>query len=162
MSSLPAKSGSTVGLPPAPDPAALAAPDTAPLLFLVVSLLSELQEPSNILECTLLPPEDGYAIRLHAPRDTSKAVLLPRRPLERALVDPSARAWVRNLLSSAMDALRGRPAVKPFHLAPYFAALDVRSTPGPHCAYCEGPLLPEEPVIIREGSRWHLACPPAW
>jgi hypothetical protein len=159
MSAPSAQSGSILETPAglAPPP-----PDTAPLLFLVASLLSELQGPANILECTLLPPEDRYAIRLHAPRESSKAVLLPRRPLERALVDPAARARVRNLLGSAMEALRGRPTAKQPQLAPYFAALEVRSSPGPHCAYCEGPLLPEDPVIVRESSRWHLACPPAW
>jgi hypothetical protein len=153
-----AQFGSAVDLPPL----STGAPDTAPLLFLVASLLSELQKPANILACTLLPPEGQYAIRLQAPHDPVRAVLLPRRPLERALTDLVARGRVRNLLSSAMEALRGRPAVKAPHLAPYFAALDVRSTPGPHCAYCEGPLLPEDPVVIRETSRWHLACPPAW
>jgi hypothetical protein len=69
---------------------------------------------------------------------------------------------VRNLLSSAMEALRGRPTVKATRLAPYFAALDGRPSPGPHCVYCEGPLLPDAPVVLRGSSRWHLACPPTW
>ena len=141
---------------------AAAATDPASLLFLVVSLLRELHAPADILECTLLPAASRHALRLQAPREMSRAVLLPRRPLERALADPAARVRVRNLLRSAMETLRGRPAATNSHLGAYFAALDVRSLPGPRCAYCEGPLLGEDTVVIRDGSSWHLACPPAW
>jgi hypothetical protein len=145
-----------------PAAAALRTADPAPLLFLVVSLLRELQGHVDILECTLLPPGGPYAIRVHAPRDMDQAVLLPRAPLERALSDSTARIRARNLLQSALEAFRGRPVARSAHLGAYFAALDVRSLPGPRCVYCEGPLLPDDSVVIREGSRWHVACPPAW
>ncbi len=137
--------------------------DPAPLLFLVVTLLRELRGRADILECTLLAPEDRYAISLHAPREMSTSVLLPRRPLERALGDPVARTRVRNLLRSALEALlRGRLVDRATHLGAYFTALGVQSMPGPRCGYCEGPLLAEDPVVVRESARWHLACPPAW
>jgi hypothetical protein len=160
MSVLPPPTDSIVDLPVAPP---LAASDPAPLLFLVVTLLRELRGQADILECTLLAPEDRYAISLHAPREMSTAVLLPRRPLERALGDPVARTRVRNLLRSALDALlRGRATGRAPHLGAYFTALGVHSMPGPRCGYCEGPLLAEDPVVVRESARWHLACPPAW
>jgi hypothetical protein len=146
----------------APSLGSIVVPDPASLLFLVVSLLRELRAPVDILECTLMPAAHPYAIRLHPPRETSQAVLLPRRPLERALGDPVARTRVRNLLRSVLDVFRGRPAAKDSRLTAYFTALDVRSHPGPRCAYCEGPLLQEDTVVIRDGSSWHLACPPAW
>jgi len=136
--------------------------DPTSLLFLVVSLLRELRAPVDILECTLMSTANPYAIRLHGPRETSQAVLLPRRPLERALGDQVARTRVRNLLRSVLEVFRGRPTAKDGHLNAYFKALDVRSQPGPRCAYCEGPLLEEDTVVIRDGSSWHLACPPAW
>lgn len=160
MSAQPTPPGSIVDSPP---PSTIAIPDPTSLLFLVVTLLRELRAPVDILECTPLPAAHRYAIRLHAPRETSPAVLLPRRPLERALGEPVARTRVRNLLRSTLEAFRGRPAaVKDSQLTAYFTALDVRSLPGPRCAYCEGPLLEEDTVVIRDASSWHLACPPAW
>ncbi len=159
MSLLPSSPGSLVASPLS----SIGVPDPTSLLFLVVSLLRELRAPVDILECTLLPAAHRYAIRLHGPRETSQAVLLPRRPLERALGDQVARTRVRNLLRSVLEAFRGRPvAAKNGHLSAYFTALDVQSLPGPRCAYCEGPLLDEDTVVIRDGSSWHLACPPAW
>jgi hypothetical protein len=159
MSLLPSSPGSLVASPLS----SIGVPDPTSLLFLVVSLLRELRAPVDILECTLLPAAHRYAIRLHGPRETSQAVLLPRRPLERALGDQVARTRVRNLLRSVLEVFRGRPvAGKDGHLSAYFTALDVRSLPGPRCAYCEAPLLDEDTVVIRDGSSWHLACPPAW
>jgi hypothetical protein len=159
VSASPSPTRSIVNRPGTPEPVAA---DPAPLLFLVVSLLRELHGQADILECTLLACDNPYAIRLHAPREMETAVLLPRAPLERGLVDPRARIRARNLVRSAMEALRGRPAVKDARLAAYFKALDVRALPGPRCVYCEAPLLAEDPVVIRGGSSWHLACPPAW
>jgi hypothetical protein len=159
VSASPSPSRSIVNRPDIPEPVAA---DPAPLLFLVVSLLRDLHGQADILECTLLPRENPYAIRLHAPREMETAVLLPRAPLERALGEPRARIRARNLVRSAMEALRGRPGVKDARLNAYFTALDVQALPGPRCMYCEGPLLAEDPVVIRGGSSWHLACPPAW
>ena len=86
MSLLPSSPGSLVASPLS----SIGVPDPTSLLFLVVSLLRELRAPVDILECTLLPAAHRYAIRLHGPRETSQAVLLPRRPLERALGDQVA------------------------------------------------------------------------
>jgi len=132
------------------------------LLGLVVSILREQGGRANTLQCTLLPPQDPYAVRLDALGDAGVAVLLPRRPLERALSEPQARAWVRHLVQSAINALHTRRATGAVDLAAYFTALDVRSLPGPRCTVCEGPILAEAPVVIRDGARWHVACPPAW
>jgi hypothetical protein len=138
------------------------ATDPSALLGLVVSLLPDRDARGGRLRCTLLPPGDHHGIRLDAPANAGTAVLLPRRPLERALRDPWARAWVSHLLRSAIETLRARQAGTTAHLAAYFAALDVRSLPGPRCMSCDGPLLAEAPVVIRDSARWHLACPPAW
>ncbi len=132
-----------------------------PLLDLVASLLRDQSAPEAGLPCTLLPSDDQYAIRLGEAVE-GPAVLLPRRPLERALSEPQARARVRQLLRMAIETLRGHRASAPTPLTAYFTALDVRSLPGPRCMSCEGPLLAEAPVVIRDGARAHLACPPAW
>jgi hypothetical protein len=130
---------------------------------LVVSLLEELRVPSEAVECTLLPAVDQYAIRLPASRAMGGAVLLPRRALEQALVDPTARARVRNLLQTWVETTGARRAAgEAGLLASYFSALDVGSRPGPRCVRCGGPLLAEDAVAVYEASRWHLVCPPAW
>jgi hypothetical protein len=85
--------------------------DPSPIL---VSLLAELEVEAAVLDCSLLPSSDQYGIVVQAPPEGGQAVLVPRLLLERALVDPIARARVRDLLDT---------------------------------------------VLIREGHRWHLACP---
>ena len=137
-------------------------PDPPPILPLVVSLLDELRVEAETLECAVLPSDDQYAALLRISREGSKGVLLPRRALERAFVDPVARHRVRNVLKAAVEVLRSKRAIGEARLTPYFAALKTRSLPGPHCVLCEGPLLAEDPVVVHGTSRWHLACPPAW
>jgi hypothetical protein len=114
------------------------------------------------LDCSLIPTDAQYAILLRIPGEVGKGVLLPRRMLERALNDPTARARVRNLLRASVEVLRSQRAITEARLTAYFTALNVRSLPGPRCAHCEGPLLADDAVVIHHGSRRHLACPPAW
>ena len=137
-------------------------PDPPPILSLIVSLLDQLRVEAETLECVLLPSDDEYAALLRIPREASKRVLLPRRALERAIVDPVARRRVRNLLRAAVEVLRSRRAIGEAGLTPYFTALKTQALPGPHCVLCQGPLLSEDPVVVHGISRWHLACPPAW
>ena len=118
--------------------------------------------PAEVLDCSLVPTHDQYAILLQIPGEVGKGVLLPRRVAERALDDAPARARVRNLLRAATEALRSQRAITEARHTAYFTALNVQSLPGPRCARCEGPLLAEDPVVIHHGSRRHLACPPAW
>jgi hypothetical protein len=33
---------------------------------------------------------------------------------------------------------------------------------GPRCAHCDGPFFADDPLVIQDDVRWHLACPPAW
>lgn len=141
---------------------ALAAVDSPPILALVRGLLAEFRVHAELLECSLIPTDDQYAILLQIPGEVGKGVLLPRRALERALSDMSARLRVRNLLRAAVEVLRSQRAISEARLTSYFTALNVRSLPGPRCAHCEGPLLADDPVVIHHGSRRHLACPPAW
>src|SRR5262249_22607998 len=82
-----------------------------PILALVVSLLVELRQEVQILECSLLPVDDRYAIRLEIPREVGKAVLVPRRLLERALLDPAARRTARNVLHTTVHVLRSQRAI---------------------------------------------------
>lgn len=133
------------------------------ILHLILALLAELGAPSDAVEYTLLPLVDQYAIRLPSARGRGEAILLPRRALERALVDRAARGRVCSLLRVWIEspiARRALSGVAP--LDAYFVALDVGSLPGPRCACCQGPLLAEDPVVVREASRSHLICPPAW
>jgi hypothetical protein len=133
-----------------------------PIALLVASLLRELGREAELLECRLLPSDDQYAIFLQIPREVGKGVLVPRRMLERALGDTAARGFVRNLLRAAVEALRSRRAISEARVTAYFAALSRGSIRGPHCAHCEGPFLAEDAMLVREGSPWHLVCPPAW
>jgi hypothetical protein len=73
--------------------------DPSPVL---VSLLAELQVEAAVLECSLLPSSDQYGIVVQAPQEGKQAVLVPRLVLERALVDPVARARVRDLLDTVL------------------------------------------------------------
>jgi hypothetical protein len=133
------------------------------ILLLVVSLLVELRLETQALECTLLPSSDLYGIRLGWPGQSGKAVLLPRRALERALLDTGSLRTVRTLLRSAVEILhsrRGPGAARPTW---YHAGLGTgRRWSGPRCTDCDGPLFAEEPIVVEAESRWHVACPPAW
>jgi hypothetical protein len=134
-----------------------------PIMPLVLSLLEELRAPSDAVECTLLPSDDQYAIRLPSSRPRSEVLLLPRRALERARMDLGARRQVRNLLRAWIEAPGSKRAAEECALqGSYFSALEVRSLLGPRCARCEGPLLAEDAIVVSEASRRHLACPPAW
>jgi hypothetical protein len=146
---------------------AAAAPEVLPeppILHLILALLAELGAPSQAVEYTLLPSVDQYAIRLPSSRERSQTLLLPRRALERALVDQAARIRVRNLLRQWGELPKARrlenEAASPGTY--YHTAMNVRSLPGPRCARCGGPLLAEDPVVIHGTLRSHLACPPAW
>ena len=75
--------------------------------LVLVSLLDELRVDAAVLDCSLLPSSDQYGIILHARQEGGQAVLVPRLVLERALVDPIARARVRELLRAAVEALAG-------------------------------------------------------
>jgi hypothetical protein len=150
--------------PPQPSPADAAYPsrpepasgDASPVLL---SLLAELQVEA--LEYSLLPSGDKYGIVMQVSQAGGQAVLVPRLVLERALIDPVARDRLRELLRGAVEALGSRGANGDARLIAYFPALNVRSLPGPRCGRCEGPILADDTVLIREGRRWHLACPPA-
>jgi hypothetical protein len=137
-------------------------PDPPPILAMIASLLQELQVDAEVLECAMLPSNDQYAALLSISREVSKAVLLPRRTLERAFVDPVARRRLRILLRAAVEALSDKRAISDGRLTPYFTVLKCQSWTGPTCALCNGPLLGEDPVVVHGTSRWHLSCPPAW
>jgi hypothetical protein len=147
---------------PDPGPSDSVAADLPPVVRLIERLLEELPTQAEILDCRLLPHDDQYAIFLQILGEVGKGVILPRRMLERALEDPMARARVRNLLRAAVEVLRSRRAVNEARLTAYFTALNVRSLPGPRCTSCEGPLLADDAVVVRDGTRSHIACPPAW
>jgi hypothetical protein len=155
-----ARPGFVAGWPAAPPPEGLPEP---PILHLILALLAELGAPSETVEYALLPSVDQYAIRLPSARGRDEAVLLPCRALERALVDGAARRRVRSLLRVWVESPVTRRALNAAApLSAYFAALDVRSLPGPRCGHCQGPLLAEDPAVVNEASRSHLTCPPAW
>ena len=133
---------------------------TAPIVDLIASLLVEVCRPGEAVACTLLPPDARFAVRL--PREAGTKVLLSPGALERALVDPTARAGVRDLLERSVQILaRRRPATEA-PLASCVAAPADRFLSGARCARCEGPIRTEDSVMVDEASRWHLACPPAW
>src|SRR5262249_34977591 len=122
----PADSGTS-----SPDDPAQAPTDPPPIPSVVWSLLQELRAQ---VDCTLFPADGQYAMLMQAPAGTGAGVLLPGGPLERASVDPRAKAHLRTLLLAAVEAVRSSTVRgASAHLAPYFAALDVRSLPGPHC-----------------------------
>ena len=159
LSASPAEPATGAPLADEPD-SATAAPRILPL---VVSLLVELRLEVQALECAILPPSDLYAIRLEIPGERGKAVLLPRRALERAQVDASALRAVRNLLRAGAEILRSQRSAGNGAAAWYIAGLGTPARwSGPRCIRCEGPLFAEEPLVLEGESRWHVACPPAW
>jgi hypothetical protein len=99
----------------APSPTAVDCPESLTaqrrIVALVISLLVELRPEVQILECRPLPMNDRYAIRLEIPREIGKAVLIRRRLLERALLDPAARDTVRNMLHTTVQVLRSQRAI---------------------------------------------------
>ena len=147
--------------PDDPDPTEAGWADTARILQLVVSLFIELRLDAQVLECALLPPSDLYAVRLQIPEEIGKAILLPRRVLEQAFVDPIALRTVRNLLRSAVEILRSQRAISDTRLTWYTAGASA-SWSGPRCVRCEGPLFAHDPLVVQGDVRWHMACPPTW
>jgi hypothetical protein len=127
------------------------------IMALVVSLLAELRQEVDVLECSLLPGDDWYALRLEIPREVGKAILVPRRMLERALLDPAARRTVRNVLHAAVRVLRSQRAISDSRTCPPHDGLHMWT--GRRCVACERPLFAEEPILVEEGTRRHLSCP---
>jgi hypothetical protein len=127
------------------------------ILSLVISLLVELRQELQLLECSRLPMDGGYAIRLEIPDGIGKAVLIPYRLLERALFDPAAKRTVRNVLCTAVRLLRSERAISDSR------ASRTKDTPqtwtDSRCAACEEPLFAEEAILVEEGTRTHLSCP---
>jgi hypothetical protein len=136
-------------------------PDGVRILQLVLSLLVEQRLDAQVLECALLPSNDLYAVRLQIPEEVGKAILLPRRVLERACVEPLALRTVRNLLRSAVEILRSQRTITDGRLA-WYTTGTAASWSGPRCARCEGPLFADDPLVVDGDARWHMACPPAW
>jgi hypothetical protein len=126
------------------------------IMALVVSLLAELCQEVDVLECSLLPGDDRYALRLEIPGDMEKAILVPRRMLECALLDSAARCTVRNVLHSAIRVLRSQRAISDSRTCPPDG---LHMWTGPRCVACERPLFAEEPILVEEGTRRHLSCP---
>jgi hypothetical protein len=129
----------------------------------VVGVLAELCRDTRVLDTQLLPKADWYAIRVAAVDTPGKAVLLPRRMLERALDDPAARRTVRDLLQVAITVLHARRAGGAARPQPPAADVhDRRSWSGARCVRCEGPLSSDDPIVDEAGAHGHLACPPSW
>jgi hypothetical protein len=135
--------------------------DGSRILELVVSLLIELRLDAQVLECALLPPNDLYAVRIQIPQEGAKAILVPRRVLERAFVDPVALRTARALLRSAVETLRNPRSISDTRLAWYTTGAHA-SWSGSRCARCEGPLFAHDPLVVQDDVRWHMACPPTW
>jgi hypothetical protein len=127
------------------------------IMALVVSLLAELCQEVDVLECRLLPGDDRYALRLEIPGEVGKAILVPRRMLERALLDPAARRTVRNVLHSAIRVLRSQRVISDSRT--WSPTDGLHTWTEPRCCTCEGPLFAEEPILVEEGTRRHLSCP---
>ena len=118
---------------------------------------------TRVLDSQLRPTADWYAIRIAAVKTTpDKAVLLPRRMLERALDDPAARRTVRDVLQVAVTVLhtqssrRRRPAAA----APRPTSTTSSRGARPALRRCEGPLSSDDPIVAEAGAHGHLACPP--
>lgn len=144
-----------------PDPTEGGGAEAPRILHLVVSLLIELRLDAPVLECALLPPNDLYAVRLQIPEEVEKAILLPRRVLDRAFVDPVALRTVRSLLRSAVEILRSQRAISDTRLTWYSTGASATWS-GPRCVRCEGPLFAHDPLVAQGDVRWHMACPPTW
>jgi hypothetical protein len=72
--------------------------DQPQIVSLVLSVLLELRGEIEVLECTPLPIDDRYAVRLESRGEGGRMILLPRHLLERALLDPATRRTVRDVI----------------------------------------------------------------
>ena len=131
------------------------------ILSLALSLLVELHQGFQVLECTPLPKYRRYAIHSKIfGKEVGPAVLIPRRWLERALLDPAARRTVRYMFHAAMGTLR---RCRAFNGAPQdHPSQTSRSLMDPRCVDCRGPLLAEDPIVVEQANQRHLVCPPGW
>jgi hypothetical protein len=136
--------------------------EVAAVVAMLTGVLADLSPEVSVIECVWLPEDDRYAVRLQIPREAGKAILIPRRVLDRARRHPSTRRTLRNLLHAAVEALRAVRGISEARITWYQSRIGGGIWAGPRCARCEGPLLPDDPVMSQAGTRHHLACPPGW
>jgi hypothetical protein len=80
----------------------------AKILSLVLFILLELHGETEALECTPLPLDERYAVRLESRGEIGMAILLPRHLLERALFENAAWRTARDLIRGAVQVLDRR------------------------------------------------------
>src|SRR5262249_34320804 len=116
-------------------------PDVRDLIDFLGALLIEVRSEVWIVECDLLPLSDQYAVALRIPGEMGKELLLPRRTLDRAFVDPSSLRSVRNLLRAGIETLRSQRAINVARETRSGALLEASSWRGPRCARCGAALF---------------------
>jgi hypothetical protein len=112
--------------------------------------------PSN---APCAPTDTRYAVQLQVPGEVGQVALIPRRVVERALVDPVSLGRVRSLLRAAADALRSQRPQGPSRLVTGDPGPGGSPERAPCCARCQARLLTDDPVVVQGGARRHLACP---
>jgi hypothetical protein len=123
--------------------------DQAQILSLVLSVLLELRGEIEVLECTPLPMDDRYAVRLESRGEIGMAILLPRHLLERALLDPATRRTVRDVIHTAVQSFDVQPALTGRRA--WLTKAEPRTWAGLRCPHCEDPIVVEAGGV---GVRW--------
>ena len=134
-------------------------PEVRDLIDFLGALLVEVRSEVWIVECDLLPSSDQYAVVLRIPGEIGKELLLPRRTLDRAFVDPNALRRVRNMIRAGIEILRSHRAINVAREAHYGMTLDASPWLGPRCARCGTALFADEPALAQDGIQRHMACP---
>jgi CheY-like chemotaxis protein len=121
-----------------------------PLRDFVAHLLDEIDPEARLVD--LEKVSRHYTIRLGLAGEVGKAMSIPGRLLDTALIDARSRKTLRNLLRGAALALRAQLAV-----AETRERLSDTST-DPVCGICATPIRRGSPVAVRRGALRHWDC----
>ncbi|MGH7263788.1 MAG: response regulator [Candidatus Rokuibacteriota bacterium] len=121
-----------------------------PMRDLVAHLLDEVDPEARLVE--LVKVSRHYTIRLEGAGEIGKTMSVPGRLLETALIDARSRKTLRNLLRSAVLALRAQRALAE-------TPEGLTDNPAePVCVICATPIRRGSPVAVRRGALRHWDC----
>jgi len=131
--------------------------DAGPLQVLVRELLHDLQPDADLVEFLDSPPEH-YTVRIALPGQLGKTLILSRRLLEAARVNPVALRSVRLLLRTELSQQQTSRALERAREAR--ASRAVIEGPIGICDICEKPIRIHDRVVVRQARVAHARCLP--
>ena len=131
--------------------------DAGPLQVLVRELLHDLQPDADLVEFLDSPPEH-YTVRIALPGQLGKTLILSRRLLEAARVNPVALRSVRLLLRTEVSQQQTSRAVE--HARETRASGPATRPAIGTCDICETPIRVHDRVVVRRARVAHARCLP--